>query len=436
MFDSQTHAGALASRAPMLLCLVVALQAPLASWSAGEPSPSGPVTVEPVATESGHGREASADRHDDHVGHDEDSHRSEPEAAADEGSGEHHDEHGHGSEDLPEVHLTPAQRETLAIEIAELQWRVLGETLRAPGEVRLNDYATAQVTPRIEAQVVARHARLGESVEQGQTLITLSSVEMAEAQGDLVVAEREWQRLTKLKGQFVSESDYLEASVARQKALSRVLAYGLTRAQADTLVPAASDKADGTFELLAPRGGTIVRDEFVLGELVEPGRVLFVITDESVRWVEARMPPEEVARVSIGDRARIGYREAWLDGRATQIHHLLDEATRTQAVRIEVPDPGHRLHPGVFVDVVLFGADAEPVLAVPETAVLRGVDGDWLVFVAEGDGAFRPVEVELLRTAGGMAVIDGLPVGARVVIRGAFFLQSELAKGGFDPHNH
>jgi len=313
--------------------------------------------------------------------------------------------------------------------------RTVGKTLRAPGEVRLNAYATAQVTPRIEAQVLARHARLGEHVEKGQPLVTLSSVVMAEAQGDLVVDEREWQCLTRLKGQFVSESEYLAASVARRKALSSVLAYGMTRAQAEALV-AASEKADGTFELLAPAAGTVIRDDFVLGELVEPGRVLFEITDESVRWVEARMPPEDVAEVSVGDRARIADRDAWLEGGVTQIHHLLDEITRTQAVRVEVPDPEHRLHPGVFVDVVVLAGEGEPALAVPEAAVLRTHDGHWQVFLAEGNDTFRPVEVELVRIAGGMAVIDGIPAGSRVVTKGAFFLQAELAKAGFDPHAH
>ncbi len=199
---------------------------------------------------------------------------------------------------------------------------------------------------------------------------------------------------------------------------------------------AASEKADGTFDLLAPQSGTVVRDEFVLGELVESGRVLFEITDESVRWVEAQMPPEDAARVSVGDRARIAYRDAWLDGRVTQKHHLLNEITRTLAVRMEVPDPEHRLHPGVFVDVIVLAGEGEPVLAVPEAAVLRSSDGDWQVFVAENEGAFKPVEVELVRTTGGMAVIEGLPAGTGVVTSGAFFLQSELAKSGFDIHQH
>lgn len=261
---------------------------------------------------------------------------------------------------------------------------------------------------------------------------------MAEAQGDLVVAELEWGRLDRIKDKFVSEREYLEASVVRQKARSRVLAYGMTEVQIAALLAEAAQRADGTFELLAPQDGTVIQDDFIQGELVAPGRVLFEITDERVRWVEARLPPGEAARVSIGDAARVtaGQDERWLDGQIVQIHHRLDEATRTQAVRVAVPDPDHRLHPGVFVDVVVQVGAGEPVLAVPETAVLRAPDGDWQVFVAEGEDSFRPAEVELVRTAGGLAVIDGLAAGTRVVTSGAFFLQSELAKGGFDPHNH
>jgi RND family efflux transporter MFP subunit len=346
--------------------------------------------------------------------------------------------HDHGSEPPAEVRLTPEQRRTLRLRTEPLAARVVGDGVRAPGEVRLNTYATAQVTPRVAAQVVARHARLGDRVTQGQPLVTLSSVEMAEAQGDLVVAELEWRRLDKIKDKFVSDKEYLEAGVARQKARSRVLAYGMTEAQNAALLANAGGRADGTFDLLAPQAGTVIQDEFIQGELVQPGRVLFEITDETVRWVEAQMPPGDAARVSVGDPARVAYGQGhdWLDGRVTQIHHLLDEKTRTQQVRIEVPDPGHRLHPGVFVDVAILVDGGEPALAVPEAAVLRSPDGDWQVFVAEGEDAFRPVEVKLVRTAGGLAVIEGLAPGTPVVTQGAFFLQSELGKAGFDAHQH
>jgi cobalt-zinc-cadmium efflux system membrane fusion protein len=87
----------------------------------------------------------------------------------------------HGAASPSQVQLTPEQRRTLGLATESLAARPIGDGLRAPGEVRLNAYATAQVTPRITAQVIARHARLGDRVVPGQPLVTLSSVELAEA---------------------------------------------------------------------------------------------------------------------------------------------------------------------------------------------------------------------------------------------------------------
>jgi RND family efflux transporter MFP subunit len=348
-------------------------------------------------------------------------------------------EHDHDAdhEEGREVHLSPLQQETLGIETRRLTARPLGDELNAPGEVRLNAYATTRVTPRIPAQVVERHARLGEAVIEAQPLVTLSSVEMARAQGELVVAEREWRRVRGLGEKVVSERRFLEARVARQQARAKVVAYGMRPTQVDALLRGGTENADGSFQLLAPRAGTVISDSFILGDLVEPGRVLFEITDERLRWVEARMHPADAGRVSVDDPARVRYGGTWLEGRVIQIHHTLDVTTRTQAVRIEVPDPEHRLHPGVFVDVTVLAGEGEPVLSVPEATVLRSPDGDWQLFVAvDEEGTFEPVEVEPVRTVGGLTEIRGLPEGTEVVVRGAFFLQSELAKSGFDIHQH
>ena len=33
-------------------------------------------------------------------------------------------------------------------------------------------------------------------------------------------------------------------------------------------------------------------------------------------------------------------------------------------------------------------------------------------------------------------IVEGLKDGTRIVSKGAFFIQSEIAKGGFEIHNH
>lgn len=363
-------------------------------------------------------------------------HASEDEDANHDAHGAEHDE-AHEEHEDGEVRLTPEQQTMAGIVVEPLQPRDIASELRAPGEIRLNAYATSRVAPRIAAQLIERLARLGDTVEQGTPLVTLSSVEMAQAQGDLLVAEREWRRVSKLGREVVSEQRYTEARIAREQARARVSAFGMTGDEIKQLVGTGkAELANGRFQLLSPQAGTVIRDEFIVGELVEPGHVLFEISDESVLWVEARLTPDEAAMVTVGEPATVLVGNQAVEGRVSQVHHALDEGTRTLGVRIEVPNPDDRLHPGLFVEARIAGESKDQALAVPAEAVLRSPDGDWQVFVEHEPGEFEARDVEVLRTAAGLTAIEGVPPGTRVVTRGAFFLQSELAKSGFDIHDH
>ena len=354
---------------------------------------------------------------------------------------DHGDEHRHGEnghEEENPVHLDADQREAAGIRVEALQPKPVPEEIEAPGEVRLNLYATSQVTPRIQAQVVKRHARLGDQVKKKQPLVTLSSTVMAEAQGTLIIAAKEWQRVKRLGQELVSDQVILENRVAYQQAWSKLLAYGMTRDQIDQLTREGDvTHADGSFTLLSPQQGTVIRDEFVIGQMVQPGDLLFQITDESSIWVEAHVNPELMRKVKVGAPARILAGDQWIEGKVVQIHHALEETTRTMSMRLEVPNPGDHLHPGQFVTArIQVGRSEAQALTLPLEAVLRSPDGDWQVFVEKTPGEFEPVEVELVRQLPGIAVIEGLQPGTRVVTRGAFFVQSELAKSGFAVHNH
>lgn len=345
------------------------------------------------------------------------------------------------AEHANEVALTAAQQQAAGIHVEALTARPLAGEIHAPGEVKLNAYLTRQVTPRIAAQIVQRHVALGDHVRQGQPLVTLSSTAMAEAQGELQVAAREWRRMQQLGRETVSDRRYTEARVAFEQARAKVGAYGMSTKEIDAvLAGAAGARADGTVQLVAPQAGTIMRDAFIEGEFVEPGRVLFEISDETHVWVEASLMPKEATGIKAGTPARVRVGDEWLAGKVIQSHHALNETTRTLAVRIEVANPDERLHPGLFVETRIQagvqGGDPAQVLAVPEAAVLRSPDGDWVIFVEDEPGHFKPVEIKVVRAVDGLAVIEGVPAGTRVATQGAFFIQSELAKSGFDVHNH
>lgn len=365
------------------------------------------VLVAPIAGAQQHDDEAHAD-----AGHVDEAHTEGEEA------------HAEGVLVMP-----AAERDAQGILTGEARSRPMATTVLAPGEVRTNAYRSSQVTPRIPAQVVARHARLGETTQAGQALVTLSSVPMAEAQGALIEADRQWERVRALGRGVVSEQRYVAAQVARQRAYATARAYGMTADQVEQLLAGAdASLATGEFELLSPQDGTVISDDFVVGEVVEPGRALLEISDESTLWVEAQLAPEEAARVRVDGIARIERGDGrWIEGRVIQRHHRLDETTRTHAVRIEVDNSADALHAGEYVRVSLETEAAAARVAVPERAVLL-FDGLPTVFAVEGEEIHaRPVETGMT-SAGWTEVKAGLAPGEEIVTQGAFLLKSLLLK--------
>ncbi|NOZ54111.1 MAG: efflux RND transporter periplasmic adaptor subunit [Gammaproteobacteria bacterium] len=323
------------------------------------------------------------------------------------------------------------------IETLVVKRQALGDAITAPGEATLNAYHTTKITPRTPAQVMKRHARLGDRVKKGQPLVTLSSLEMAEAQGVLMEANVELRRVKKLGRKVVSEKRFVAAQIAYQQAYAKVSAYGMTKQQIESLMKTGdATRATGEFRLLSFQDGTVISDDFVVGERIEPGHVLMEISDESVLWVEARLTPEDAARIALGSLARVQVGEHWLSGKVTQARHAMDKVTRTLAVHIEVANPDDKLHPGQFVTAVIEGKEKLQGIIVPLAAVLRSSDGDWQVLIEVAPGRFEPKEVEVLRTVGDRMLIDGIAEGTTIVSKGAFFVQSEIAKSGFSVHNH
>ena len=332
------------------------------------------------------------------------------------------------AEAAPESEIVTLKPEGAAlggIKVEALVAKTIPRLLQAPGEVKANDYLSAQVTTRVPAQVVRRLAKLGDLVKAGQPLVTLTSIEVAEAQGEAQLKARDWARVQELGEAVSGGRRYSEARVAAEQARAKLVAYGLSVADA----AGRSGSPLGQFTLTAPRAGTVLSDAFVEGERIEPGRALFIIADESATWVEANLSPANANKVVEGGLARVQVDGQWLDGRVVQKHHLIDESTRTIPVRIEVKASGDHLHTGEFVDCRIEIGNIENAISVPNDALYQGTDGDWAVFVQESETQFRRVKVTIVEDLGESKQIDGVASGAMIAMQGAFFLNSELSKG-------
>lgn len=341
-------------------------------------------------------------------------------------------DHAEDAQDRRALQMDDTALRAAGIRVEVLKPATAGEQLRTPGEVLDSAYGTTLITPRVEALVVRRHVRLGDEVGAGAPLATLASVEVSDAQADLRVAEQEWKRVSALGPEAVPGRRIAEARVAVDRARAKARAYGLPGT--------ASGGVDGTFTLTAPHAGRITEDDFVVGDRIEPGRALFRLVDESVVWVDARLPTGSVPRVAVGSPATIVAGGDRLAGKVMRAAHRTSEATRNAVIRIEVPNPGDRLHAGDFVDVYL---DAAPgpggiaPLAVPTTALVQ-LDGDTVVFRRDNDGTLAAVPVRAGPVIGDATTIEeGLAAGDSVVVEGAFALKAQLLKAQLgEGHGH
>lgn len=335
------------------------------------------------------------------------------------------------------IKINAASQQVAGISVTTLQPQSLTTFISAPGEVIPNAVLTSKVTTRVSAQVVKRYVQEGQHVKTGNILATLSSVDMAKIQGDLLLATQEWERVKSLGKDAISGKRYSEAQVAYQHAYSTALAYGMTETEINELLRTQKpSQSKGEFNLLAPRDGTIFAINFTEGEVIEPGKVLLQIVDEATVWVDAKLPPDLTNHIKTDDLARILVGNQAIQGRVIQIHHQIDEITRTRSIRLEVPNNADLLHPGQFVNCQVEAGQTKPVLALPVEAVLRTADGDWTVYIEKKPGEFQQREVKLVEILDKQAVIEGISAGTRVVNKGAFFVHSEANKKGFDAHGH
>ena len=365
-------------------------------------------------------------------------HEAEQETAAhtEEQAHGHENEHGHDEHgETTTVSLSDRQRQTADIHLETLQPMTLSEQVYAPGEIKVNGYRSYIVSPRVSSVVTACHAALGEKVTSGQPLVTLFSEEMITAQSQLQQAYVEWQRVSKLGQSAVGEKRFVSARTEYNAANRRLRALGLSaatiaRIEQNTNYPL------GEYTLTAQTPGLIMTDEFNQGQRIEPGQPLMLLSDEAHLWVEARLSAQNDLHLQPGDQASVVVGDIAAIGTVIQESHTIDPVSRTRTVRLELDNQDHRFHSGMFVDIYFNGPQTDAILAVPQSALMRDADGEWQIFIADDDGDLLPQVVTLGPQYGDWQAISGVKPGQTYVSRGAFFVASEIAKGGFDPHNH
>jgi len=314
------------------------------------------------------------------------------------------------------VAISPRMQQNLGVRTAEVKSGSLTSTVEAVGSVAYNERDVAVVQARSNGFVERLFVRAPlDPVRKGQPLAELYVPDWVAAQEEYLTAKR-------IGAQSDSKSLAGLADAARQ----RMRLAGMSDAQIAAVE--ASGKVQPRLTITAPIGGVIGELTAREGMTVMAGAPLFRINGLSTVWVNAEVPEISAAQVRPGNSVEArtpAVSGTVFKGKVSAILPEVNPATRTIKARIEFANPGGQLVPGMFATVSFAPAARKDVLLVPTEAVIQTGKRS-VVVVAQGDGKFAPVDVEVGVDSNGQTEIrKGLQAGQKVVISGQFLVDSE-----------
>lgn len=311
------------------------------------------------------------------------------------------------------VKIDPAVAQNLGVRLAKVARIPLAFQGQMTGIIGFNERDVAVVQNR-SAGFVERVWPLapGDVVRAGQPLVEFLVPEWAAAQHELLAVR--------------SSGDTALLAAARD----RLRLLGMPERMIAEVEKSGAVQSRHT--VTAPIGGVIQALDVRAGMTLTAGQTLARINGLSMVWLEAAVPQTLADRVGTGDHvtATVAGEATPIEGRVTSIVPVLQDASRTLRVRIELRNRQGRLRPGMSAQVLLRGDSKGTALAVPTEAVIR-TGKRALVMLVDAQGRFTPVEVSLGQEIGNQTVITaGLDEGQQVVASGQFLLDSEASLSG------
>ncbi|NIN71786.1 MAG: efflux RND transporter periplasmic adaptor subunit [Gemmatimonadetes bacterium] len=325
------------------------------------------------------------------------------------------------------VHLTAAEERALGIVYTIVEAGPLARTIRTVGRIEAAEPRVADITPKIEGFVEQLFvSTTGEAVRRGQQLLTLYSPALVAAQEELLTAKR-------LAAQVdTSAGEAWQNAQATLEAARRRLAYWDITDEQITRVER-TGQVTKTLTLVSPVSGIVLTKNVLEGQRVMPGERLYRIADLSTIWVEGDVFEQDLQFVREGQQAHIevaAYPGVHMMGRVSFVYPTVDERSRTNRVRLTVPNPEQRLKPGMFATMYLDAEIGEDVISVPLDAVVATGERN-LIFHRHEDGSLHPHDVVLGARAGDrVQVLAGLEEGEVIVASANFLIDAESRLAG------
>ncbi len=328
-------------------------------------------------------------------------------------------------------------RQPLTVGLTAATRQPLQETVQVVGS--LIGAATVEVVPQAGGRLLNISVRLGDPVARGQVIAQLDDRELREqlrqAEASFDVAQATIRQrdadLSFAKTNLDRSRSLFERDLLPQQTLDDGEArYQAAQAQLDLAKAQLAQASARRDELRITQANTTITspvDGFVGRRYVDPGAFVSTnapvvqVVDISLVRLVVNLVERDLRRVSVGARGTVdvdAFPGEQFEGRIARIAPVLDPATRTAEMEIEIPNPAKRLKPGMYARVSLITDTKTDALVVPKSAIVD-VSGRRGVYTVDNRQAvFRPVTVGI-EDAERIEITGGVAEGEEVVSIGA-----------------
>lgn len=316
----------------------------------------------------------------------------------------------------------------------------------AVGYIDFNQDRTVPVFAPYQGRLRQVFAKAGDDVKKGEPLFSIDSTDLLQAESNLVstagvlaLNSRVLERAKKMLEVQVSAQKDVEQAMSDQQtadgnyraARDAVRIFGKSDTQIDQIV--ASRKIDGELTVTSPLTGRVTARNASAGLLLQPGTAPapFTVADLSTMWMVANVSEYDLPQLKVGQQAEVtvmAYPGQTFKGEISNIAVAVDPNTHRAAVRSDIKDAQHQLHPQMLATYAIHTGSAQHAMALPANSVVREGDGSMTVLVTKDGRTFSRRLVKLgLQQHGLTQITDGLAAGEKVAGDGALFISNMLA---------
>lgn len=328
-----------------------------------------------------------------------------------------------GTSEKGVIKIDPVTVQNFGVRTSVVSKGKMGSTIRTIGNITYDEEKVEHIHTKISGWVEKLFVNTtGEKVEKGQKLLSLYSPDLVSTQEEYLQALRYKEKVSASTFPDVVKSADTLIEASRKRLLLMDIDIGQINAIAER------GEVQKTLDLHSHVTGIVVKKNVLEGMKLDPGMELYMIADISRVWVIASIYEYELPFIKVGQDAEMSlpYEPGSIyHGRITFIYPYLSSKTRTVQVRIEFENPGLKLKPDMYADVMISSKISRKTLLVPSEAVIRTGSRN-VVVTSLGGGKFLPKEITTGSEGEGFVqVLSGLDEGDTVVTSGQFLIDSE-----------